>query len=921
MPSAVWRTACGMFALLLTAALVGGRPAHAQGLLRLDFEGPEPSWRDGGGDARYSIELHQRVAGAAQTGDWCEHVRLAAGNGTYVYLRQAIGAARVISELRPSVWVKANRAGVQVLARVVLPRTIDAGTGQPLTTYLRGGSYTAVGSWQQLRFEPLPQLLERQAILLRTRVGRVETPEAYVDSILLNIYGGPGATEIWIDDLEIAGFVGNPQPTPLPIASQPSPSAAVPRNMPVAWSPASARERDHLASKVEMDGPVLLVEGKPFFPRMVQHRGEPLAFLRGLGFNSVKLDSPASMALLAEAQREGLWLVSPPPDGIATLTASAAANWSPLLAWDLGEGLTNLELESVRQMADRLRALEKPLVRPVTADVESELLAYSKHIDLLRASRFPLWSSLELPDYGLWLRERPKLARPGTTLWTTIQTQPLPGHAEQLALLTNQPSQGNLPSEQIRLVTFSAVAAGARGLCFQSQSRLDAEDPATRERAANLELLNLELDLIEPWCAGGSLVAYADVNNPEIRGAVLQTAHAQLLLPLWVGRHAQFVPGQSAGNGIVFTVPGVPQSSDAFELTPLELRSVKSLRKTGGTRVTLEEFGLNSMVLFTNDPLVISSIKRKTESSGRRAVELARELAAARLSSTEVIARQLAVATPPLPEVATRLSEASAALAKSETYMKANAYQLPAAWREVQRGLRPLRLLERAHWDRAVAAIGSPMGVASATSFATLPKFWDFMRRLQTTELSLNALPAGDFEDLSRMTQSGWRHFTHPQYDIQTEAQVTPTGPHAGRFSLQLRAWQADAKAPPGLVDTPPIWVQSPAVLVEQGALVRIHGWVQVPAPIIGSVDGLMIFDSMTGPPLAERIGETKGWQEFTLYRVTPQSGSLVLTLALTGQGVARIDDVTIEQVQQRSAASAAPGAQEAFIRRLPPVR
>jgi hypothetical protein len=211
--------------------------------------------------------------------------------------------------------------------------------------------------------------------------------------------------------------------------------------------------------------------------------------------------------------------------------------------------------------------------------------------------------------------------------------------------------------------------------------------------------------------------------------------------------------------------------------------------------------------------------------------------------------------------------------------------------------------------------------VASATSFATLPQFWDFMRRLQTTELSLNALPAGDFEDLTRMTQSGWRHFTHPQYDIQTEAQVTPTGPHAGRFSLQLRAWQADAKAPPGLVETPPIWVQSPAVLVEQGALVRIHGWVQVPAPIIGSVDGLMIFDSLTGPPLAERIGETKGWQEFTLYRVAPQSGSLVLTLALTGQGVARIDDVTIEQVQQRSSASAPPPAQEAFIRRLPPVR
>jgi hypothetical protein len=81
-----------------------------------------------------------------------------------------------------------------------------------------------------------------------------------------------------------------------------------------------------------------------------------------------------------------------------------------------------------------------------------------------------------------------------------------------------------------------------------------------------------------------------------------------------------------------------------------------------------------------------------------------------------------------------------------------------------------------------------------------------------------------------------------------------------------------------------------------------------------------MIFDSLTGPTLAERIAETKGWQEFSLYRVAPRSGSMVLTIALTGQGVARIDDVTIEQVQQRSA-QPPPAAREALIRRLPSVR
>ena len=67
---------------------------------------------------------------------------------------------------------------------------------------------------------------------------------------------------------------------------------------------------------------------------------------------------------------------------------------------------------------------------------------------------------------------------------------------------------------------------------------------------------------------------------------------------------------------------------------------------------------------------------------------------------------------------------------------------------------------------------------------------------------------------------------------------------------------------------------------------------------ITGSVDGLMIIDSFGQESLAQRIGQTEGWQEFTLYRIAPHSGHLSVTFALTGLGEARIDDVTIESVE-----------------------
>lgn len=908
----------GPIGLILLAALWGALPAaRGQGVLRLDFEGAETSWRDAGGDARYTIDQQKRVAGAAQAGNWCEYLRVTANNGTYVYIRHDVGAARVIAELKPSVWVKANRPGVQMLARVVLPRSLDA-SNQPITTYIRGVDTARAGQWHQLRLDDLPKLLERQAIFLRTRLNTpIDTREAYIDNIVLNVYGGPGVTELLIDDLELAGFVGrSPTQTQQTNAS------------PTGWAPAGTPRTDAASTRpnVELNGPLLLVDGHAFFARAIDHRGEPLGFLKGLGFNAVKLPVFPSPALLAEADRESLWLICPPPLELPAIANADSPGWNRILCWDLGAGLTDVELESTKTRSDQLRRLDPRFVRPITADVDSQLRAYSRHIDLLRASRSPLSGSLELNDYSVWLRERPKLARPGTALWTTIATQPPAVLEEQLALFIGQPCQASASSEQIRLLTLTAIAGGARGLCFESRSRLDANDPASRQRALTLELLNLELDLISPWCAGGTFVASVPGSDPEVRGAVLQTDRARLLLPLWVGRQAQMVPGQSAGNGIAFTVPGVPESCDAYELSPAGMRSLKSQRKTGGMRVTLEEFGLTSLVLLTHDALVLSNVTKKLEQTSQRAAKLARDLAAARLSEMEAIDRKLAGLSPPVNDAAARLKTAKSSLAQCDLQLAAGGRQYQAAHLQAERTLRPVRLLERAHWDRAIQTVGSPMSVPGASCFATLPQFWTALGGIRAAKPSLNILPAGDFESLDRLVQTGWRHLQHDQEGIETEAQLEPSEPHGGKSSLQLRAWATDVKAPPGLVESPPIWVETTPVAVETGQWVRIHGWVQVPAPIVGSVDALLIFDSLTGQPLAERIGETKGWQEFTLYRAAPRSGPLTVTFALTGLGVARIDDVTIEPLVPRHASpqpatQAPPAAQAPLVRRLPPVR
>ena len=61
-----------------------------------------------------------------------------------------------------------------------------------------------------------------QVRVLRLQLGPgVDAREAYVDQVLLNVYGGPGTTNVWIDDLEIAGYAESLPGAPRPVAVNP----------------------------------------------------------------------------------------------------------------------------------------------------------------------------------------------------------------------------------------------------------------------------------------------------------------------------------------------------------------------------------------------------------------------------------------------------------------------------------------------------------------------------------------------------------------------------------------------------------------------------------------------------------------------------------------------------------------------------
>lgn len=883
-----------------------------------------PLWRPAEADAKFRLDLQRRMPSGGRTAGPYEQVRITAGIGSYVYLARDVAPALVVAETQPSVWIRSDRPGLQLIARVVLPRTADPRTGQPLTTLIRGSSYNQVGAWQQLQVTDIPTWLTRQARILRSQVGpSVDTREAYVDQLLVNIYGGQGKTTIACEDPQFAGFVPRVAASSSVAAGAASSTSSQVRQVgalePLAAPATRARE-------VKINGSVLLVDGRPFLPRILQHQGEPLEVVRGLGFNAIAVDAPPSDELLAEAQKFDIWLVCPPPaleqipttDG-GLLMRELPAAYDMVLSWNLGSGLSSRQLESTTSLAKQLRLADGKRARPLICSAEAELRAFSRHVDIVVAHRDPLGTSLELADYATWLRERPRFARPGTPLWTMIQTQPAGALQNQLVAMGAGAADVPLEEESIRLLVHTALAAGARGLSFQSSRRLDGSEPATRLRALLLEQINLELELAEPWAAGGSLMTMATTADAQLTAAVLQTERARLLLPQRGGSGAQQVPRLASPGPVSFVVPGVPESQNVYELTPGGMQPMRHRRVTGGMMVTLDEFSFSSRVLITSDPLVIDSLSRRLAKVAPRAAQLQRELAGRTSLMVDEANRQL----PPLAKGPATLLAAKASLETADRLLAASDFR--GSYNASRRTLELLGQFKRTHWERVASGAangidnlatltGAGPGAAGqagnqpivsqplAVTFGTLAQLTPLQSELQAARRTANLLVAGDFEDLKQLVAAGWQHFQRPQASLQTEVELSATSPAVGKQSLRMVARAAEAgEAGSALVETPPLWITSAPVYVEAGAWLCLKAKVKVPRTITGSVDGLLVLDSLGGEALAQRIALSPEWKEVTLYRVAPAAGPVTITFALTGVGEAWVDDVSVQAIERLS--------------------
>ena len=203
----------------------------------------------------------------------------------------------------------------------------------------------------------------------------------------------------------------------------------------------------------------------------------------------------------------------------------------------------------------------------------------------------------------------------------------------------------------MRLLTYLSLACGYRGLGFWNDRWL-SNSHFGRDRFIEAFLLNCELQLIEPVLFGAEdeKTTWVTTSHPDVRAAVIVCKKGILVLPVWLGRGSQCVPGQGAVDGLKIKINQVPDVYEPWVLTPASyenLHASGSVRSVpGGTEITIPKFDLTSIIVFTNDTtpdgLIVRWQDNIRHTFGREAARYAKEQATEIYSKVTAVHEKLA---------------------------------------------------------------------------------------------------------------------------------------------------------------------------------------------------------------------------------------------------------------------------------------
>lgn len=1005
------REARGLLSLALLTAVAAAPRAWAQAdaalssnVLHVGFEGKDPSWTQEETDATFLLRAHERTDENVREGRMAERFVFEVGPGSALYYGFSLPHIPVTGRLGASLQVRSNRTGIRLYGVVVLPRDRDPETGKPWRIIVSGTAIDAPDRWQRLELSGILLAVEEQARVLRAGTERkVELDGAYLDRVLVNLYGGAGATEVLIDDLNVAPVPPELIPTD---GDEPEPAAT---GAPV--RPSEPKPRVTLSSnRLQKDGAF-------WFPKAISAPGADLSSLRRSGVDLLEVPLNTDAESVEVAAQLGYLLLptigaranEPAEDLLARLDTFPRLD--TVAFWNIGEGLGRAddpivrrrELEAVRQLISRMRrdrGSDKPrLSLGSVSDLFPQYALFGRHLDIIGVEIPGIGSGVEPLDTFRWLTQKRALTaakNPNAIFWAWIPAAAAPSLRSSVWGDDVPPVWGwpNVQADQIRMFTYAALSAGYRGIAFRGDVELAR--PGGLDRLYELTLLVAEIELVQGILARGAepiaqwpafppdpkraliynstgtvgMFAAPTRNEPlkevaalpSIRVAAIDTDdhRTKLLIVTDYAQGGQHQAPQMGYRQVSLLVPAT-ESAQAFEVSLADVEALESRRDAGGRRVTLPVFNGTALVLLTSDMALVEEIRRNAWALRARAVDIALKQAELRVEEAVMLNGILASQGTEVRNANDLLDEARSMLAAARDARDRQDYS--AAWIEARSIGQPVRMVLRAHWDRALADFWSVAGASLAQDAArageerrpsvlvtavscppllsarTVPQYnyWREFVRGGPSGFGANRVPTGAFEaSAGALREAGWTDGSHPVDGLEATTRVDTRqgwGPRRGALKLtvlpselpagddfrdetgKVNQKQYDAAVRRSVDSVSPIQdhpvaaVRSPAIPVRARDFVRVRVLVKMPRAITSGSKGLIVRDSLGGELLQFRTTEAiTDWREVVLYRRVPEDGEISVLLGLAGQGIAYFDDLRIEVLGDAPSSGPRPG-------------
>lgn len=873
---------------------------------------------------------HVRNTTVPHSGAACEHLQVSTGNlGSLIELSHRLPASRIINELTVSLWFKSNRRGTRIGVEAVLPHQTDPETGEAARIYLIGDTYTEEGRWQKLKCTTSEALVNQSLGLLRGRskLRQLDTREMYVERVLVVTRSSSDKVEFLLDDLKLSPIV--------------RPNDEI-------LQTAATLNKQQIGPIVEFLLDRVQLQGKPMFPRLSRYHGEDLNELKQTGLNVIWAPQFDDYAFLSQLRSHGLWAMATPPrpqaqDGSFLPSRDATLipfeeQTAPILFWNLGTLIPGNQWKEIRSRVGQIQSADQQFKRPIMADVQGKERQISREVSMIGSSPRILNSDINLLDYRDILIEKTQIA-PGRFLWTWIQTEPT--QANTLWRQTANKLPIVIEPEQIRLQTYAALSAGCRATGYWTTSRLDdTAVPGSLERKLAIRQLNLEIDLIEPLLATGTVISHVPFSirqretprigqlgadfkisgkdrllrderlaeremqllrekqtAEELQAAIIQSEYGTLILPVWYRNGAQFVPDQMAGNDATIVIPGGNVSASVWEISSTEIRNLDRKRVSGGVQIRIPKFDMTSIILMTSDQGLIANLRKKISGvralSAKTCVELSRaKLARCEKTNAELV--NLGVSQIARLDGPSILKRARGLASQAEQSLENQDYH--AARMQARDSMQLLRILQRSQWHEATRNFSSAVTSPYTVAYSTLPDHWRMIEQIgrSSRNIQANLLRSGEFEDIDTMKVEGWRHVQNPIEGTQAIAELYPRDCKSGNFSLRLLAAPINREEVPVYIEDPLVKVTTPSLDVRSGQILHITGWVKVTAPITGHPEGAALEDSIMGPGGALHWNGRSSWQKIDIIREVPRSEKFTLSMYLYGLGAILFDDLRV---------------------------